>query len=473
MEEKMMYIKVNKQNFGEVLEILEKQFEECDYVIFDLEFGGLKLRKGQADKKFDDYQIRHLKKLLTAKSFPVFQIGFTLFFKENKEITYEFDLMKDNLKSNEITFMDLQAIKYLRRNGFDFNRIIDNGIPYMNPSELKEIVEEREIQMKQQINDPVYHKIYVTIDECIEKEMKEFVVTPNNDYVMKCIFQKYGKQVNCYINDYIIVKTRDEHGGKALKFVKCQDQHKDVLKREFEKMLGFTKVIQLISERKIPIVGFNCMLDLYYIYQKFIADVPPTFPEFQKVLMENFQKIYDVGHIMRERTVATCFQKRRVSSLESVYEFLVEKKFVKEIKSTGFHNAGFDSQVTGYVFRWCCSKFVEGPVPFNVMFNYRGKPIYLDKPEPKREIRNMFIVERKRDLNVYRKIFSHYGIPYEQIIDENFCYYQVSVVDAFSLPKPWNEIVSEVTSDEDIHKWEEGKKLLIDYMKTFTNLFNC
>ncbi len=364
----------------------------------------------------------------------------------------------------------------------------------MNPSELKDIIKEREKQLHQRIENPTYQKLYVTIDENIEKGKKEFIVTPNNDYVMKCIFQKYGKQVSIpvveenvlftkkrsyklyYINDYIIVKTRDKDGEKALKFVKCNDQHGDVLKKEFEKMLGFTKVIQLISKKKVAIVGFNCMLDLYYIFQKFIKDIPENFFKFQKILLKHFGEIYDVGHIIRDKSVGKYFENRHVSSLESIYNFLIEKKLVKEIKSSGFHNAGFDSKVTGYVFQWARSKFnEENKVPMsvmlkNIMFNYRGIAIYLDKPEPERETRNMFIVERKKDLSKYNEMFSKYGDPKKEIIDENFCYFQVRIVDPYGLPKPWKLIVDEICKSEDIHTWKDGKKLLIDYMKTFTSI---
>lgn len=44
--------------------------------------------------------------------------------------------------------------------------------------------------------------------------------------------------------------------------------------------LGFSRVIELIIKAKKPMIGHNMFLDVMYLYQHFIADLPETLDEF-------------------------------------------------------------------------------------------------------------------------------------------------------------------------------------------------
>ena len=51
--------------------------------------------------------------------------------------------------------------------------------------------------------------------------------------------------------------------------------------------IGFSKVIEEIIKSKNPLVGHNMFLDILFIYQQFIDDLPPSLSEFIPKVMLN------------------------------------------------------------------------------------------------------------------------------------------------------------------------------------------
>lgn len=48
----------------------------------------------------------------------------------------------------------------------------------------------------------------------------------------------------------------------------------------YNEELGFTRVIQLIINHKIPIIGHNMIYDVAFVFNQFIGELPLTFEEF-------------------------------------------------------------------------------------------------------------------------------------------------------------------------------------------------
>ena len=44
--------------------------------------------------------------------------------------------------------------------------------------------------------------------------------------------------------------------------------------------IGFSKVIEEMINAKKPLIGHNMFLDIMFIYEQFIDDLPPYLPEF-------------------------------------------------------------------------------------------------------------------------------------------------------------------------------------------------
>lgn len=134
-----------------------------------------------------------------------------------------------------------------------------------------------------------------------------------------------------------------------------------------EEELGFSKFIDLIIQRNlndspIPIIGHNIFFDLLFIYDKFIDDLPDKFYEFKKSLHRCFPIIYDNKFLTTQ--LAKNFENTK---LDSLYKAFKKNKFdvFIDIKpdvvngfalysdfesNLAFHDAGFDSLITGRCF---------------------------------------------------------------------------------------------------------------------------
>jgi hypothetical protein len=213
-------------------------------VSFDLEFTGVTLSNIFKDCCYDDLEMIHAKKKKIVESFDVIQFGLTLFFEKESK-TYEFLLLKDNYKSNDITQIDLQSLRFLISNGIDLNLIIKEGIPYLNKTELLQFKEKRQSVEKNKIKDLKHLPIF---DEINKNREDMFFIVPQNDFFSKAIYQKYGDN-----ESYFLCPGR-YNGSKAIKFVKVKENYEKTKREEEQKLRGFSRVIDLLINSKKSLV---------------------------------------------------------------------------------------------------------------------------------------------------------------------------------------------------------------------------
>jgi len=102
------------------------------------------------------------------------------------------------------------------------------------------------------------------------------------------------------------------------------------------------------------LVGHNCFLDFIYLYQAFIAPLPPTLKEFTILLHDTFPTIIDTKY-MATRDAGDI---NPASSLQQTAEQLqhqqlpiitTHKDYGKYEQATAFHEAGYDSLLTAQI----------------------------------------------------------------------------------------------------------------------------
>lgn len=52
--------------------------------------------------------------------------------------------------------------------------------------------------------------------------------------------------------------------------------------RQVERAKGFAHVMQLLTTCNKPVVGHNMLMDLAYVYQHFIGQLPPSLDDFRE-----------------------------------------------------------------------------------------------------------------------------------------------------------------------------------------------
>ena len=122
-----------------------------------------------------------------------------------------------------------------------------------------------------------------------------------------------------------------------------------------KKELGFTRVIEILSSAKKPIIGHNMLFDVAFIYEQFVAPLPGSYTEFATLWKNHFPLVYDTKTLAVssgefQKTALShlfyrCQKDKRISNnLMFSYDSLASEKFSSYETSGGQeHDAGFDS----------------------------------------------------------------------------------------------------------------------------------
>jgi poly(A)-specific ribonuclease len=160
-------------------------------------------------------------------------------------------------------------------------------------------------------------------------------------------------------------------------FIFCIYQLRD----ELNDAIGFSRIIELLSESKKPIVGHNALLDFVYIFNQFYQPLPNTLNEFKTQLLQLFPRIYDTKYIVLSSALGTQLQS---TSLSALFEYMQAKvkpspnsllctdsrfdQYRQALSEDGdeiimpCHEAGFDAFMTSICFLGLISHDKNGQV---------------------------------------------------------------------------------------------------------------
>lgn len=133
------------------------------------------------------------------------------------------------------------------------------------------------------------------IDEWAKTEQKEpLVIDESSAFFQKFIFQHIAKN---HPELLAVHEPKDQNSkNRVLKVYKfTPEQRKEYEeKKHKEKVdymnsaIGFTRVIELLIAGGKPLVGHNCYLDLLFLYNSFLENLPKKYSDFKKKLNEKF-----------------------------------------------------------------------------------------------------------------------------------------------------------------------------------------
>lgn len=136
----------------------------------------------------------------------------------------------------------------------------------------------------------------------------------------------------------------------------------DQMRQKWSTAVGFTRVFELMTEAKVPIVGHNALLDFVYMFRQFHSDLPSTLVEFKTQLHTLFPEIYDTKHLalsmpeaaLSSTSLEPLFQELSLTTekasrmlMSDHSEYHVE---TNENQTSKAHDAGYDSYMTAMVF---------------------------------------------------------------------------------------------------------------------------
>ncbi|XP_008121494.1 poly(A)-specific ribonuclease PNLDC1 isoform X1 [Anolis carolinensis] len=318
--------------FEERLPELQELLSGCDFVGLDMEFTGLRsVLPDRQPSFFDSPAEWYQKARQSIQQFTVSQLGLSIFCRETSTKyvahSYNFFLFPTTFGQidSELSFQ-ASSIQFLSHYGFDFNKFLKDGIPYMNETQekkmehlvpgswmvrsgfgkdkLKKVIEEVTcwVSSAEEKDSMVLHDLYdfqmFEVQLILRQAIKDIWTIPLGDHK-------------------VLVKKMNPHQRWLLEntsYDSCQKEQIILCAK------GFTNLFQALVKAKKPLVGHNMMMDLLHLHEKFYNPLPENYEEFKKNMHTLFPIILDTKNI--SKSIWKEFQFPQASSLSEVYEEL-------------------------------------------------------------------------------------------------------------------------------------------------------
>ncbi|XP_054067524.1 poly(A)-specific ribonuclease PARN isoform X3 [Rissa tridactyla] len=300
--------------------------------------------------------------------FLLFQFGLCTFKYDQTEEKY---IMKSfnfyifpkpfNRSSPDIKFVcQSSSIDFLANQGFDFNKVFRNGIPYLNQEEERQLREQYD-EKRSQANgagslaytSPNATKCPVTIPED-QKKFIEKVVEQIEDLLKNEENESLELEPCTGFQRKLIYQTLS---WKYPKGIHVETLESD--KEELNDAVGFSRVVHAITNSGKLVIGHNMLLDVMHTIHQFCCPLPDDLSEFKEVTSCVFPRLLDTKLMASTQPFKEIINNTSLAELE---KRLKEVPFSppKVESAEGFpsydtaseqlHEAGYDAYITGLCF---------------------------------------------------------------------------------------------------------------------------
>ena len=346
------------------------------------------------------------KKEIEEKQFYLERTFLFYLYKNSKLKMINEDLFDSELRAHPA------ALKFLGDTNFDFNILIKKGINFnklQNREKIKNALSEKKILLSNgatflsKENESLLIEKVIQVSEYIIKgTSKPFEINfDNNRLLIFFLGINFKKLLN--IDGFIITKSFEKGKDKTIIITKKEnisnngfnqkynsfDNFKIIIKNDVniiyqsryqlgcfsneeivdqltDEELGFSKFIEYLCAKKIPIIGHNIYYDMMFVFDKLIGDLPPDFYSFKEQIHQYFPIIYDTKYITTKLTQQYKKCNIEKTNLDNVYKTIMKDRFdiyvdffpdapngfclYNDMERDKLHDAGYDSIITGRCF---------------------------------------------------------------------------------------------------------------------------
>uniref|UniRef100_A0A663E5H0 Poly(A)-specific ribonuclease PNLDC1 n=1 Tax=Aquila chrysaetos chrysaetos TaxID=223781 RepID=A0A663E5H0_AQUCH len=373
-------MEVGAADFQRGLPRLRGRVRRAAFLALDMEFTGLhstfpqnnQPSSGFVHSLFDSPAERYLKARQSVQRFTVTQLGLAIFSNENSNKyvvhSYNFFLFPSMLGVTDVEFtLSASSIQFLSHYGFDYNKFLKDGIPYMNEVQEK-ILSQHLLEGSWKVSSALDRDVLKkAIDEVTRwigaAEEEETMIL--QDLSGSQIFE-----VQLVLRQALPNVWTQPLGDKVM-VKKVSPQHRQLLENspddccQKELILlsarGFTNLFQTLVKAKKPLVGHNMLMDLMHLHDKFYKPLPESYEEFKRNIHNLFPVLIDTKTITK--SIWKKCQFPPVSNLLEVYATLCSKDpkdptcpvialasdCSKYAEKKSPHEAGYDAFLCGSV----------------------------------------------------------------------------------------------------------------------------
>uniref|UniRef100_A0A8C0PX63 Poly(A)-specific ribonuclease PARN n=1 Tax=Canis lupus familiaris TaxID=9615 RepID=A0A8C0PX63_CANLF len=368
-------MEIIRSNFKSNLHKVYEAIEEADFFAIDGEFSGISdgpsvtaLTNG-----FDTPEERYQKLKKHSMDFLLFQFGLCTFkydYTDSKYITKSFNFYvfpkPFNRSSPDVKFVcQSSSIDFLASQGFDFNKVFRNGIPYLNHEEERQLREQYDEKRLQSNGAGALSYVSPNTSKCpvtIPEDQKKFIdqVVFQRKLIYQTLSWKYPKGIHVDTLEtekkerYIVISKVDEEERKRREQQKLAKEQE-----ELNDAVGFSRVIHAIANSGKLVIGHNMLLDVMHTVHQFYCPLPADLNEFKEMTTCVFPRLLDTKLMASTQPFKDIINNTSLAELE---KRLKETPFnpPKVESAEGFpsydtateqlHEAGYDAYITGLCF---------------------------------------------------------------------------------------------------------------------------
>lgn len=381
-------MEVTRSNFKAALPEMEAAIRDSIFLAIDGEFTGLSADRGNSPLDLPSERVARARD--TAERFLLVQFGLA---------TFHYDQQKDqfthrafniyvwprpcNRGAPDPRFLcQTSSIDFLTNQGFDFNKLFREGVSYLLPQEVARMragLEERQAVRRRSAAEqgsslPVavpeeqeewLAAVLAQVEAFLASTEEKLELGRCNSFQRRLVYQSAqarwpeAASLSAVTNskgDRVIQVVRADAAGQArLALAKEQKELE-----ELEEALGFSRVVQAITESGKVVVGHNMLLDVAFTLSQFVAPLPTDYQEFKAMASSALPKLVDTKLMANSAPFkAEIFN----SSLEELLRTASLPPYsmpeVEGVPGAGYpageegaryHEAGYDAYVTGKCF---------------------------------------------------------------------------------------------------------------------------
>ncbi|KAI1296393.1 hypothetical protein EDD11_007343 [Mortierella claussenii] len=297
-------MEILKDTFEANLPLLQQAIAGCDFIAMDTEMTGL-ASPANIPKLQDSLATRYSKVSVSAANFLVIQLGICTFTWSDEIGGYEarafnfpcFPSSADEAKAGERFFKcQSTSLEFLMNNGFDFNKWIRHGIPYLTRTEEEAyIVRKTEKEAANaasfgaQNNIPIddRNREFMTttvakIQEWLQNSTDgQLTISAPNSFYRRLVHQIIRTDFNDGLHATSNSQARTMTLERLTDEIRLQKEQAKVPKPP---VLNLRRVLDMVSDARKPVIGHNCFLDLMQISQQFLWDLPLELEDWKRAL---------------------------------------------------------------------------------------------------------------------------------------------------------------------------------------------
>ncbi|NXB76123.1 PNDC1 ribonuclease, partial [Donacobius atricapilla] len=271
---------------------------------------------------FDSPAERYVKARQSVQRFTLVQLGKDFFFHFRYVVhSYNFFLFPSTLGIRDVEFtLSASSIQFLSHYGFDYNKFLKDGIPYMNEVQEKIL---RQLLLAGtwkvcRTNNADRDVLKRAIDEVTSwiaaaKEEDTMILQDLNGYHML--------EVQLVLRQALENVWTEPLGDRKVMVKKVSPEHRQLLENSSydhcqKKLIllsarGFTNLFQILVKAKKPLVGHNMLMDLMHLHDKFYRPLPESYDEFKRNIHNLFPVIIDTKTVTKYMQKVRCTGKTK------------------------------------------------------------------------------------------------------------------------------------------------------------------